>query len=225
MSVLILQELVLTGRQVLVALLSIPSLFFRGEENWGEERQSQGFPKEYIMTWVCWVQSISHDPDIAFISLSNWWVFTLERKIKTSSSVSAECRKSGGGKWKEENKCYFKLAFLRQWQRVTKWATANMFCKCTSDEATGHFSLKQNSTYLTCCVSVSLLSDSDESPVARERTIIVHANHNQLSLYEEDLSIGGHLHHTRDSGCQTDDFLIACRLCINGKFVISSLRT
>lgn len=100
-----------------------------------------------------------------------------------------------------------------------------MFCKCTSDEATGHFSLKQISTYLTCCVSVSLLSDSDESPVARERTIIVRANHNQLSLYEEDLSIGGHLHHTRDSGCQTDDFLIACRLCINGKIVISSLPT
>uniref|UniRef100_A0A8C6WYV7 Nance-Horan syndrome b (congenital cataracts and dental anomalies) n=1 Tax=Neogobius melanostomus TaxID=47308 RepID=A0A8C6WYV7_9GOBI len=52
--------------------------------------------------------------------------------------------------------------------------------------------------------------DSDESPVAtRERTVIVHANPHQLSLYEEDLSISGRLSHTRDSGCQTDDFLIA----------------
>ncbi|XP_026175982.1 Nance-Horan syndrome protein [Mastacembelus armatus] len=52
--------------------------------------------------------------------------------------------------------------------------------------------------------------DSDESPVARERTVIVHANPHQLSLCQEDLSISGRLHHTRDSGCQTDDFLIAC---------------
>eukprot|EP00066_Takifugu_rubripes_P019240 XP_011608506.1 PREDICTED: nance-Horan syndrome protein-like [Takifugu rubripes] len=52
--------------------------------------------------------------------------------------------------------------------------------------------------------------DSDESPVARERTVIIHANPHQLSLCQEDLSIGGRLHHTRDSGCQTDDFLIAC---------------
>ncbi|XP_055010967.1 actin remodeling regulator NHS [Boleophthalmus pectinirostris] len=53
--------------------------------------------------------------------------------------------------------------------------------------------------------------DSDESPVAtRERTVIVHANPHQLSLCEEDLSVSGRLSHTRDSGCQTDDFLIAC---------------
>ncbi|XP_034050517.1 Nance-Horan syndrome protein isoform X2 [Thalassophryne amazonica] len=52
--------------------------------------------------------------------------------------------------------------------------------------------------------------DSDESPVARERTVIVHANPHQLSLCQEDLSLSGRLHHTRDSGCQTDDFLIAC---------------
>ncbi|XP_037604068.1 Nance-Horan syndrome protein isoform X1 [Sebastes umbrosus] len=52
--------------------------------------------------------------------------------------------------------------------------------------------------------------DSDESPVARERTVIVHANPHQLSLCQEDLLISGRLHHTRDSGCQTDDFLIAC---------------
>uniref|UniRef100_A0A3B3UT77 NHS actin remodeling regulator n=1 Tax=Poecilia latipinna TaxID=48699 RepID=A0A3B3UT77_9TELE len=51
--------------------------------------------------------------------------------------------------------------------------------------------------------------DSDESPVARERTVIIHANSHQLSLCQEDLSISGRLHHTRDSGCQTDDFLIA----------------
>nr|XP_046254964.1 Nance-Horan syndrome protein [Scatophagus argus] len=52
--------------------------------------------------------------------------------------------------------------------------------------------------------------DSDESPVARERTVIIHANPHQLSLCHEDLSVSGRLHHTRDSGCQTDDFLIAC---------------
>lgn len=40
--------------------------------------------------------------------------------------------------------------------------------------------------------------------------MIIHANPHQLSLCQEDLSIGGRLHHTRDSGCQTDDFLIAC---------------
>uniref|UniRef100_A0A667WSH1 NHS actin remodeling regulator n=1 Tax=Myripristis murdjan TaxID=586833 RepID=A0A667WSH1_9TELE len=51
--------------------------------------------------------------------------------------------------------------------------------------------------------------DSDESPVARERTVIVHANPHQLSLCQEELSLSGRLHHTRDSGCQTDDFLIA----------------
>ncbi|KAF6732582.1 Nance-Horan syndrome protein [Oryzias melastigma] len=51
--------------------------------------------------------------------------------------------------------------------------------------------------------------DSDESPVAKERTVIIHANPHQLSLCQEDISIGGRLHHTRDSGCQTDDFLIA----------------
>ncbi|XP_061890770.1 actin remodeling regulator NHS isoform X1 [Entelurus aequoreus] len=52
--------------------------------------------------------------------------------------------------------------------------------------------------------------DSDESPVARERTVIVQANQHQLSLCQEDFSVSGRLHHTRDSGCQTDDFLIAC---------------
>ncbi|XP_055040281.2 actin remodeling regulator NHS isoform X2 [Misgurnus anguillicaudatus] len=50
--------------------------------------------------------------------------------------------------------------------------------------------------------------DSDESPVARERTVIIHANPHK-SLWHEDLSLSGRVLHTRDSGCQTDDFLIA----------------
>ncbi|XP_028837200.1 Nance-Horan syndrome protein isoform X2 [Denticeps clupeoides] len=49
--------------------------------------------------------------------------------------------------------------------------------------------------------------DSDESPVARERTVIIHPNP-QLSLCRDELSIGSRLN-TKDSGCQTDDFLIA----------------
>lgn len=66
---------------------------------------------------------------------------------------------------------------------------------------------------------VSLHSDSDESPVARERTVIIHANPHQLSLCHEDLSISGRLHHTRDSGCQTDDFLIACKSLRMNKYI------
>ncbi|XP_051531987.1 actin remodeling regulator NHS-like [Myxocyprinus asiaticus] len=50
--------------------------------------------------------------------------------------------------------------------------------------------------------------DSDESPVARERTIIIHANPHK-SLWHEELSLSGRVLHTKDSGCQTDDFLIA----------------
>nr|XP_023656853.1 Nance-Horan syndrome protein isoform X2 [Paramormyrops kingsleyae] len=49
--------------------------------------------------------------------------------------------------------------------------------------------------------------DSDESPVARERTVIVHANPS-FSLGHRELSLSGRLN-TRDSGCQTEDFLIA----------------
>ncbi|XP_048090954.1 Nance-Horan syndrome protein isoform X1 [Alosa alosa] len=49
--------------------------------------------------------------------------------------------------------------------------------------------------------------DSDESPVARERTVIIHANP-QLSLCHDELSICSRLN-TKDSGCQTDDCLIA----------------
>ncbi|CAL8364187.1 unnamed protein product [Gadus morhua 'NCC'] len=51
--------------------------------------------------------------------------------------------------------------------------------------------------------------DSDESPVARERTVGLHANAQQLALCQEELCLSGRLHHTRDSGCQTDDFLIS----------------
>ncbi|XP_036400957.1 Nance-Horan syndrome protein-like isoform X2 [Megalops cyprinoides] len=47
--------------------------------------------------------------------------------------------------------------------------------------------------------------DSDESPVARERTVIVHANPD-FSLGREELSLSGRLN-TKDSGCQTEDFL------------------
>ncbi|CAL8404681.1 unnamed protein product, partial [Boreogadus saida] len=51
--------------------------------------------------------------------------------------------------------------------------------------------------------------DSDESPVARERTVGLHATAQQLALCQEELCLSGRLHHTRDSGCQTDDFLIS----------------
>ncbi|XP_016345322.1 Nance-Horan syndrome protein isoform X6 [Sinocyclocheilus anshuiensis] len=50
--------------------------------------------------------------------------------------------------------------------------------------------------------------DSDESPVARERTVIIHANPHK-SLWHEELSLSGRVLNTKDSGCQTDDFLIA----------------
>ncbi|XP_035377180.1 LOW QUALITY PROTEIN: Nance-Horan syndrome protein [Electrophorus electricus] len=45
-------------------------------------------------------------------------------------------------------------------------------------------------------------ADSDESPVARERTVIVHAS---PGTCEEDLTLAGL--NTRDSGCQTEDLL------------------
>uniref|UniRef100_A0A4W4EF00 Nance-Horan syndrome b (congenital cataracts and dental anomalies) n=1 Tax=Electrophorus electricus TaxID=8005 RepID=A0A4W4EF00_ELEEL len=49
--------------------------------------------------------------------------------------------------------------------------------------------------------------DSDESPVARERTVVVHVNPH-MSLCQEELSLSGRALNTKDSGCQTDDFLI-----------------
>ncbi|XP_030627876.1 Nance-Horan syndrome protein [Chanos chanos] len=50
--------------------------------------------------------------------------------------------------------------------------------------------------------------DSDESPVARERTVAAHTNPH-MSLCHEELSLSGRALNTKDSGCQTDDFLIA----------------
>ncbi|XP_009304395.1 actin remodeling regulator NHS isoform X6 [Danio rerio] len=50
--------------------------------------------------------------------------------------------------------------------------------------------------------------DSDESPVARERTVIIHANPHKSHEWHEELSLSGRVLHTKDSGCQTDDFLI-----------------
>ncbi|XP_064165829.1 actin remodeling regulator NHS-like [Anguilla rostrata] len=50
--------------------------------------------------------------------------------------------------------------------------------------------------------------DSDESPVARERTVIVHTNAD-FSLSHDELSLSGRLGNTKDSGCQTEDFPIA----------------
>ncbi|XP_063067975.1 actin remodeling regulator NHS [Engraulis encrasicolus] len=48
--------------------------------------------------------------------------------------------------------------------------------------------------------------DSDESPVARERTVIIHGNQ-QLSLCSDELSLSSRMN-TKDSGCQTEDFTI-----------------
>ncbi|XP_039985304.1 Nance-Horan syndrome protein isoform X2 [Xiphias gladius] len=47
--------------------------------------------------------------------------------------------------------------------------------------------------------------DSDDSPGSRERTVIVHASPNIMPSNEE---LASHLS-TRDSGCQTEDFLIS----------------
>lgn len=48
--------------------------------------------------------------------------------------------------------------------------------------------------------------DSDESPVARERTMVVHVNQH---IYQDEMALGGRPLNTKDSGCQTDDVLIA----------------
>lgn len=50
-----------------------------------------------------------------------------------------------------------------------------------------------------------LPSDSDDSPGSRERTVIVHASSDVTPSSEE---LSAHLNNTRDSGCQTEDFLI-----------------
>ncbi|XP_066561951.1 actin remodeling regulator NHS isoform X2 [Amia ocellicauda] len=49
--------------------------------------------------------------------------------------------------------------------------------------------------------------DSDESPVARERNVIVHTNPDFSLCHEELNSLNGRST-TKDSGCQTDDILI-----------------
>ncbi|XP_046696708.1 Nance-Horan syndrome protein isoform X2 [Silurus meridionalis] len=51
--------------------------------------------------------------------------------------------------------------------------------------------------------------DSDESPVARERSVVTTHGNPHMSLYQEELSLSGRTLNTKDSGCQTDDFLIA----------------
>ncbi|TSY13822.1 Nance-Horan syndrome protein [Bagarius yarrelli] len=50
--------------------------------------------------------------------------------------------------------------------------------------------------------------DSDESPVARERSVVTHGSAH-MSLCQEELSLSGRTLNTKDSGCQTDDILIA----------------
>lgn len=54
-------------------------------------------------------------------------------------------------------------------------------------------------------VSSFILADSDDSPGSRERTVIVHASPDITPSSEE---LASHLG-TRDSGCQTEDFLIS----------------
>ncbi|KAA0707615.1 Nance-Horan syndrome protein [Triplophysa tibetana] len=68
--------------------------------------------------------------------------------------------------------------------------------------------LKNESQVISSCIIPINVSDSDESPVARERTVIIHTNPHK-SLWHDDLSLSGRVLHTKDSGCQTDDFLIA----------------
>lgn len=54
-------------------------------------------------------------------------------------------------------------------------------------------------------VSLCLLADSDDSPGSRDRTVIVHASPDITPSSEE---LAHHIN-TRDSGCQTEDFLIS----------------
>lgn len=59
--------------------------------------------------------------------------------------------------------------------------------------------------FVTCSSVFSLLSDSDDSPGSRERTVIVHAS---PDITPSNKELASHLS-TRDSGCQTEDFLIS----------------
>lgn len=59
--------------------------------------------------------------------------------------------------------------------------------------------------FFCSCWCFFLLPESDDSPGSRERTVIVHASPNITPSNEE---LASHLN-TRDSGCQTEDFLIS----------------
>ncbi|KAL6483923.1 hypothetical protein MHYP_G00087960 [Metynnis hypsauchen] len=63
--------------------------------------------------------------------------------------------------------------------------------------------MKSHSQAVGSCVVPINVTDSDESPVARERTVIVHTSPDTC---QEDLILSRL--NTRDSGCQTDDLLI-----------------
>ncbi|RXN10084.1 Nance-Horan syndrome -like isoform X3 [Labeo rohita] len=69
--------------------------------------------------------------------------------------------------------------------------------------------MKTDSQVITSCIvpinvtDFNFYNDSDESPVARERTVIVHTN---PEICQEDLMLSRLS--TKDSGCQTEEFLI-----------------
>ncbi|KTG39839.1 hypothetical protein cypCar_00013842, partial [Cyprinus carpio] len=63
--------------------------------------------------------------------------------------------------------------------------------------------MKTDSQIITSCIVPINVTDSDESPVARERTVIVHTN---PEICQEDLTLSRL--NTKDSGCQTEEFLI-----------------
>ncbi|XP_074475561.1 actin remodeling regulator NHS isoform X7 [Sebastes fasciatus] len=117
---------------------------------------------------------------------------------KTVSTGEGECGEVQGG---HRAKAGAPKAPSTQ-DKQTNWSKENL---SPSDQKS-----TADSNSISSCIIPINVTDSDESPVARERTVIVHANPHQLSLCQEDLLISGRLHHTRDSGCQTDDFLIAC---------------
>ncbi|XP_035181039.1 Nance-Horan syndrome protein isoform X3 [Oxyura jamaicensis] len=62
--------------------------------------------------------------------------------------------------------------------------------------------MKQDAQVISSCIIPINVTDSDESPVARERSVIVHAN-------PDFSSAGSRRSGTRDSECQTEEILIA----------------
>uniref|UniRef100_A0A3Q0QRI4 NHS actin remodeling regulator n=1 Tax=Amphilophus citrinellus TaxID=61819 RepID=A0A3Q0QRI4_AMPCI len=64
--------------------------------------------------------------------------------------------------------------------------------------------MKSNSQVITSCV-IPINVTSDDSPGSRERTVIVHAS---ADITPSNQELASHLN-TRDSGCQTEDFLIS----------------